>query len=121
MGGQELLEWQRGKAGTVEHIHHVLVNELEAGVYPTNEHGANAAWMRPQVLTHNMLELLKAAVLPKEFRKARPKRLRFAVFTQWGRAVRHTGKVVVRITTRAMETLIDPGRRLARSIAWARG
>ena len=121
MGGQELLEWQRGKAGTVEHINHVLVNELGAGVYPTNEFGANAAWLRLQVLTHNMLELLKAAVLPKEFRKARPKRLRFAVFTQWGRVVRHAGKVVVRVTTRAMEGLIAPGRRLVWSVAWAKG
>jgi hypothetical protein len=119
IGGQELLEWQRGKAGTVEHVHHVLVNELGAGVYPTDEFGANAAWLRLQVLTHNLLELMKAAVLPKEFRKARPKRLRFAVFTQWGRVVRHAGKVVVRITTRAMEGLMAPGRRVVERLAWA--
>ena len=69
------------------------------------------AWLRLQVLTHNLLELLKAAVLPAEYRKARPKRLRFAVFTQWGRVVRHAHKTVVRITTLALEALIGPGRR----------
>ena len=33
-GGVALLRWHRGKAGTVEHTHRVLKNELAAGVYP---------------------------------------------------------------------------------------
>jgi hypothetical protein len=59
MNGQELLEWQRGKAGTVEQIHDILKNELGAGVYPSARHGANAAWLRLQVITHNLIQLLK--------------------------------------------------------------
>jgi hypothetical protein len=121
MEGLALLNWQRGKAGTVEHVHHILLSELGAGVYPSDKFGANAAWLRLQVLTHNLLELLKATVLPAEFRKARPKRLRFAVFTQFGRVVRHAHKIVVRITTRALELLMGPGRRRIRSIAWCGG
>jgi hypothetical protein len=108
MDGEELLAWQRGKAGTIEHIHHILDNELAGGVYPSAKHGANAAWLRLQVLTHNLLQLLKAVALPQEYANARPKRLRFAIFTQFGRVISHAGKMLLRIAVRTWGTLIGP-------------
>ena len=117
--GRELLEWQRGKAGTIEHVNHILKNELAAGVYPSDKFGANAAWPRLQVLTHNLLELLKQTALDGEYRTARPKRLRFAIFTQFGRVVRHAGGRFVRLVTRALEALVRPGLRRLRARAWA--
>jgi len=50
------------KAGTIEQVNRVLKDELAAGVYPSGKFGANAAWLRLQVLTLNLLELLKAVV-----------------------------------------------------------
>ena len=117
--GDALLTWQRGKAGTIEHVNHVLKNELAAGVYPSDKFGANAAWLRLQILTLNLLEILKATALDDQFRRARPKRLRFAIFTQFGRVVRHARSQLLRLTTRALDALVRPGLRRVRLAAWA--
>ena len=67
-----------------------------------------ATWLRLQVLTHNLLQLLKAAALPEEYATAHPKRLRFVIFTHFGRVISHAGKTLLRIATRGWETLIRP-------------
>lgn len=121
MEGSALLEWHRGKAGTIEHIHHILTNELGAGVYPSGKHGANAAWLRLQVMTHNLLQLLKAVALPPEYGRAYPKRLRFAVFTHIGQVVRHGGRMLLRVLDAIWEQLLGPGQRRLMAADWGSG
>jgi hypothetical protein len=97
----ELIRWHWQKAGTIELVHDVTKNELGAAVPPCGRFGANAAWYRLSLLTYNVLSALKSLALPAPLSAARPKRLRFAVFTLAGRIVTHAGRVVVRISAEA--------------------
>jgi len=94
---RRLLEWHREKAGTIEAIHDVLKNELAAGVLPCARFGANAAWLRMAVLTHNLITALKRMALPEQYLSARPKRLRFLIFNTAGRILHHARRTLCRI------------------------
>jgi hypothetical protein len=116
--GQTLLKWSRGRAGTIEHVHRILKDELAGGVYPSGKFGANAAWLRLQCLTLNLLEALKAVGLDPQYRTARPKRLRFAIFTQFGRVVHHARQTFIRLGTDVLQGLVWPGHSSVARAAW---
>jgi hypothetical protein len=92
-----LLDWQREKAGTIEALHDVLKNELAAGVMPCGRLGANAAWLRFAVMTHNVLTGLKRLALPEKWLTARPKRMRFQIFCSPGKLVSHARRMLLRV------------------------
>ena len=104
--GLDLIRWQRQKAGTIEHTHDVLMNELAGWCLPSQKFGANAAWLRMNVMLYNLLSAFKRVGLPEEMHDARPKRLRFLVLNTVGKVVRH-----------ARETLLRLGDALARALA----
>ena len=114
LSAPDLLRWHWGKAGTIEHLHDVTKNELGGGVLPCGRFGANAAWYRLSLLTYNVLSAMKSIALPATFRKARPKRLRFAVFTIAGRLTSHAGKLRLHISAAAEQiaSLVSARRRL---------
>jgi hypothetical protein len=92
-----LIEWHREKAGTLELVHDVIKNDLGGGVLPSKYFGANAAWLRLAVITHNVLQALKRLALPAELLTARPKRLRFLLFHMPGRLVHHARSLILRV------------------------
>jgi hypothetical protein len=94
---RRLLEWHRGKAGTIEAVHDVIKNELGGGVMPSKYFGTNAAWLRLAVITFNVLTAMKRLALPAELLAARPKRLRFLIFHTPGRLIHHARKTVLRL------------------------
>jgi hypothetical protein len=112
----ELVHWHRQKAGTIEHVHRVMKDELGAGVLPSGRFGANAAWFRINALTFNVLTVLKRRALPERFRDARPKRLRYELFTLAGELAVHQSQLSVRVPVgdqRLQEIVEARGRLLA--------
>ena len=110
----ELVRWHREKAGTIEHVHRVLKDELGAGVLPSARFGANAAWFRINALTFNVLTVLKRRALPERFRDARPKRLRYELFTLAGELVVHQSQLSVRVPVgdQRLQEIVDARGRL---------
>jgi len=108
--GLTLIRWHREKAGTVEHTHHVLKNELAAAALPSGRFGANAAWFRLNILTYNLLNALKRLALPGDLSEARPKRLRFLVFNTVGKVIQHARCTLVRLTAAVQQELLVVAR-----------
>jgi len=63
--------------------------------------------------------LLKAAALPPEMRHARPKRLRFLVFTHMGKLVSHAGQRMMKVARDLFEKLLGRPRARMRLLAWS--
>ncbi|MCA2980779.1 MAG: transposase [Myxococcaceae bacterium] len=97
MKPQALVRWHWAKAGTIEHAHRVMKDELGAGVLPSGRFRASAAWFRVNVLALNLLTVLRRKALPAHLRDARPKRLRFDVLTRPGRLSHHQRQLTVRV------------------------
>lgn len=115
LGAAAIVRWHRGKAGTIEHVHRAMKDELGAGVLPSNSFGANAAWFRINALAFNVLTVLKRRALPERYRDSRPKRLRYEIFTVPGRLTVHQSRVSVHVSLsaeRAHELITARGRLL---------
>lgn len=108
--GLDLIQWHRGKAGTIERAHDVLMNELAAWALPSQKFGANAAWLRLNVLLYNLLSAFKRVGLPEEMHSARPKRLRLLLLNSVGKVVRHARETLLRFADALSRALADRPR-----------
>ena len=93
-----LVRWHWEKAGTIEHVHRIMKDEFGTGVMPSGRFGTNAAWFRINALTFHVLTVLKRRALPEHLRDARPKRLRFELFTLPGKLIVHQSRLSVRVS-----------------------
>lgn len=108
--GLDLIRWHRGKAGTIEHAHDVLLNELAGAALPSQRFGANAAWLRLNTILYNLLSAYKRVGLPEELHTARPKRLRFLLLNTVGKVVRHARETILRCSRELARALAGPPR-----------
>jgi hypothetical protein len=87
--GARLLEWHREKAGTVEHVHDEVKNQLGGGHVPSQRFGVNSAWFKMALLTYNLVSAVKGLCLEGEERAARLKKFRLLVIHLAGRMNRN--------------------------------
>lgn len=87
--GGRLLEWHREKAGTVEHTHDEVKNELGGGHMPSQRFGVNSAWFKMSLLSYNIVSAMKGLCLEGDERTARLKRFRLLMIHVAGRMNRN--------------------------------
>ena len=87
--GGRLLDWHREKAGTVEHTHDEVKNELGGKHLPSQRFGVNSAWFKISLLTYNIISAIKGLCLDGEERTARMKRFRLLLIHVAGRMNRN--------------------------------
>ena len=87
--GGRLLEWHREKAGTVEHTHDEVKNELGGGQMPSQRFGVNGAWFKLALLAYNLVSAIKGLCLEGEERTARLKKFRLLLIHLAGRMNRN--------------------------------
>jgi len=89
MDGGRLLDWHRQKAGTVEHTHDEVKNELGGGHVPSQRFGVNSAWFKIALLTYNIVSAIKGLCLEGQERTARLKKFRLLLIHVAGRMNRN--------------------------------
>jgi hypothetical protein len=94
--GAKVLEWHREKAGSVEHVHDEMKNELAAGRMPSQKFGANAAWYALNAIACNVAAALRAAEPEPEARVARVRTVRYHLLLPGARLSRFSRKVTLR-------------------------
>jgi hypothetical protein len=89
LDGGRLLQWHREKAGTVEHTHDEVKNELGGGQMPSQRFGVNGAWFKLALLAYNLVSAMKGLCLEGEERTARLKKFRLLMIHLPGRMNRN--------------------------------
>ena len=87
--GGKLLDGHREKAGTGEHTHDEVKNELGGGQVPRQRLGVDTAWFKLALLTYNLVSVIKGLALEGEERTARMKRFRLLLIYVAGRMNRN--------------------------------
>ena len=99
--GASLLNWHREKAGTVEHVHDEVKNELGGGHMPSQHFAVNAAWFKLALLSYNLASAIKGLCLSPDERTAGFKRYRLLLIHLGGRMSRFGCKLRLRFCASA--------------------
>jgi hypothetical protein len=99
--GARLLGWHRQKAGTVEHTHDEVKNELGGRHVPSQRFGVDSAWFKIALFTYNLVSAIKGLCLEGEERTAPMKRFRLLLIHIAGRMNRNNCVMGLRLCNNA--------------------
>jgi len=105
--GDDVIRWQRERCGKSEEAHAAMKDDLAGGRLPSGLFGANAAWWAIMVLALNLNALMKHRVLGGDWAARRMKAMRFHLIALPGRVVRHARRLIVRLSTEALDLIRD--------------
>lgn len=97
LDGGRLLDWHREKAGTIEHVHDEVKNQLGGGHVPSQRFGVNSVWFKVSLLTYNLVSAIKGLCLGEQERTARMKRFRLLLIHVAGRMNRNNCVMGLRV------------------------
>jgi hypothetical protein len=98
--GNDLINWQRKKCGTIEYMHDLLKNDFAARSFPSGKFGSNAAWYRFNVLANNLLVACTTlAFEDTTWTKIRPTTFAFRFLRRAGRVISHAGSLFLMLST----------------------
>ena len=84
-----LLDWQREKAGTVEHVHDEVKNWLGGGPLPSQHFAVTAAWFKLTLLTYNLASAIRGLCFSGAERTGRMQKFRLLLIHLAGRMKRN--------------------------------
>lgn len=103
--GQRLLQWQREKAGTIEHVHDEVKNALGGGHMPSQHFHVNAAWFKLALMAYNLASAIRGLCFAPAERNVRFKKFRLMLVHVSGRMSRFGCKLRLRFC--ATKQVID--------------
>lgn len=98
---EQLLNWHREKAGTVEHVHDEIKNALGGGHMPSQRFAVNAAWFKFALLSYNLASAIKGLCFDPEERTVRFKKYRLLMVHLAGRMNRNNCVMGLRLCASA--------------------
>ena len=96
-----LLQWQREKAGTIEHAHDELKNGLAADHMPSQRFAVNATWLKLALLSYNLASAIKGLCFSPGERSVRFKKYRLLLVHVAGRINRNNCTMRLRLCAAA--------------------
>jgi len=112
--GERLIHWLHKRCGKSEQVHAVKKEDLAGGKRPSDDFGANAAWWWIMILALNLNAIMKRLVLGSGWESKRMKAIRFSVINLPGRVVRHSRRLIIRLTHNhpSLDLLIEVRKRI---------